>query len=245
MSKVRFSETQFSVLYILEFIRHFGAWMPFLPNTRSEGRYFGFDLCIGGVFIQFKIADVKNIVEIDRMGMLETWTSSDMPCYVKKLDFSGRQFEMLKRISNIPRYRNSVFYVMQEFHKWTSLKENYRARRIVDRSAHFRVSEIQSGLTGKHTVVYSAFSDTAFIYSDPKSLKKVKIKDAINRQQKVVPIYDEARKIASQLNLKLEGVKSVQIGGFEMFEYIRSVQEHLLLEYDIYWIPLRHPLFPV
>src|SRR6187401_1487857 len=139
MQPCSFSETQFVMQYVFEHYNKFPiSPFPFFPDTVAEGKYYGFDVCIGSFFYQFKISPYYEFTDNTRgVDYQKYWNLFGVPYYLKSISTSSKQFKLLKRISNIPQYAETVFYVMPEFHTRDKLKRFYTLKEIISNSARF------------------------------------------------------------------------------------------------------------
>jgi hypothetical protein len=243
MARCAFSETQFAFQYVFEHYNKFPfSPFPFFPDTVAEGRYYGFDVCLGSLFYQFKISNLFESRDVKGPATRDIWSAFSSPCYTKPLNLSGRQFQMLKRIASLHRYNNSVFYVMPRFHTRSDIKDYYISKDIINASAHFNVNDFPNALTGTHTLVYTENSTYGVLFSEPS-----KIQISINPQNielflnnKPRSLFDTAKELVSLIDDDVEFPMQLDKPSREA-SFVKTLQAILLNEYDTYWFPIIDP----
>lgn len=223
-----FSETQFSFCFTFEYIRIFypSGPIPLFPNTVEEGREGGgYDVEINGnIFLQFKIPKFYdkpcNITLQKRKVFNQAY-------YQINIDTDKKQFQLLKELCI---KNNRVLYVSPEFYKKESLKENYKMKKIVKKSAMFSVYNFPEYKSGFHELIYTDSSKYGKLFSEP--FKIYKEREIIGRIQKV-SLYEQAVRLSEilkkyDINITKDDQNKQKI--------IDSVYITLLSRFNILWL---------
>lgn len=242
MQKCRFSETQFAFQYTFEHYNKFPfSPFPFFPNTVAEGRYYGFDVCIGSLFYQFKVTDLFELSDVKSPKTMQYWNAFLSPCYTQKINTSGRQFQMMKRICSLHKYRRSVFYAIPTFHKRVDIIGNYQRKGIINESAHFSINSFPSPLSGTHTLGFTAASSYAALFSDETRVEKTQNPQRIDSltQEKAISLYQSAKEIRELMYDFVAPTESrnLEPNSVEM-NYVKETQGLLLNEFNLHWFPI-------
>lgn len=102
MQKCRFSETQYSFCFVFEYLQtrtpHFLSQylkpIPFFTDTVNEGKYYGFDVCVGNYFLQFKKSNLFDIGD-PHPKFFNAYNSN---YYKLKINTDAKQFKKLESL---------------------------------------------------------------------------------------------------------------------------------------------------
>jgi hypothetical protein len=243
MQRCSFSETQFVFQYVFEhYNKHRFSPFPFFPDTVAEGKYYGFDICIGNWFFQFKVANQYDASDAKSKSTTQLWNAFKADNYQIIIKASENQYKLLEKLSMKPLYTNSVFYVTPCFHTRRDLISCYNSKTIITNTAHFRVSDFPKSLKGQHKLVYTASSPIGKLFSEPSQIQLSKniLQDGLIPYQQTLSLIDVAFSIRDAIAETNENLTE-QIG-FPDNElpqnFIKRVQAVLLNEFDVHWFPL-------
>ena len=243
MQRCSFSETQFVFQYVFEhYNRYKFSPFPFFPDTVAEGKYYGFDICIGNLFFQFKVANQYTALDGKSKSTIPLWNAFKTDNYQIIIKASDIQFKLLSRIASNTKYSNSVYYVAPCFHTKIDLIHNYNHKTIIDNTAHFKVNDFPKHLKGQHKLVYTATSKVGILFSEPSEilLSKNIIENNFEPLQNRTSLRDVAydiRDAVLNLNGNLIGLTTFQDKDLPQI-FVKQMQAVLLNEYDIHWFPL-------
>ncbi|UTW61670.1 hypothetical protein KFE98_16900 [bacterium SCSIO 12741] len=235
MQKCGFSETQFSFNYTNEFVQAKSITnLPFFPDTVNEGRYYGFDVCVGNYFLQYKKSNLFDIND-PQPRFYNAFNSN----YFKiKIKADKRQFQFLKKISRLNQNFNKVMYVTPEFHTRRELKRRFASHSIIDGSAHFSLNDFPDNLTGDHYLIYNDKDNSGTLFSEPRRIKKSNPNlDVEENHNNRLSLFKMAEKIMREVD-RSEHYNQIQDYRNQPGEFVRQVRGLLMNEYQSLWLPV-------
>jgi hypothetical protein len=243
MQRCSFSETQFVFQYVFEhYQKHPFSPMPFFPDTVNEGKYYGFDVCIGNLFLQFKVANQFEATDAKSKKTTQFWNAFKTNNYQIGIKASDQQFLLLKKIASHTRYQNSVFYVVPCFHTKKALMGFYNAKKVTTNAAHFKITSFPKNLKGQHKLVYTDSSTYGVLFSDPVELtfSKNVLEDYLTPYSESISLRDIAYDIRDAISEVNHNIAD-QLGFPDKElpqQLVQRVYAVLLNEFNIHWFPL-------
>ncbi|MBI3502012.1 MAG: hypothetical protein HY063_09470 [Bacteroidetes bacterium] len=212
--------------------------IPFFTDTVNEGKYYGFDVCVGNYFLQFKKSNLFDIGD-PHPKFFNAYNSN---YYKLKINTDAKQFKKLRDISSFNRNFNRVFYSSPEFHTRQDMHLNYQGSSIIDNSAHFSVNDFPATISGIHYLIYTDTSVDGHLFSEvPTKIPKSEF--FFNTEMNLdyrISLFDMAEKIYSVLNDESNSLKEIK-NRESPEKFVRSVWSFLLNEYKIQWYPIISP----
>jgi len=236
MRKCGFSETQFSFNFTFEFLNKYpGTTNPFFPSTRTEGKHYGFDVCLGNYFIQFKKSHLYDIGD----SPPEFYKAFNSVYFKIEINASRKQFKFLKRISKENNRFNKVLYSTPMFHTRKELKDYYSNQTVISNTACFSVNDFPDTLTGNHYMIYENAAGHGVLFSDPVRVPKSTIEiNAEGNRQFSLSLTEMAEKLQGII-LEVDNRFNLPNQLFDQ-DIIRRVWTYLLVSYNILWIPITY-----
>jgi len=241
MLNCEFSETQFSFCYTFELLRRefgslpFRLWpIPLFPNTVVEGRVGGgYDMCVGSLFLQFKI---PKVYEKKSFKMSKEWAVFRQSFFAIEVNTDSKQYQLLK---DLKRPANVVFYATPEFYESASLDNNYRHSMIEAHSALFAIEDFPRHSSGHHRLIYTETHDHGVLFSKPQNIQKRRLELLAKFQPDPMSIREKARVLLSIIE-KVDGEERhvQEMSRRNETGIVMDVFSILWTQFNIFWLPI-------